>query len=156
MICITVIITAKGIKQMGVRSTLIASPVTAAHAAAAFKVGVNAGSLVVQLQEQINETILLLREVIKGLPTVNLSAVSSWTTASTTLAMSAPIPAIVVAGMNVFDITNSKQIGTVLSANASTLTLTAAAANASSGSNDVLQITDANLSVYNSQIAALQ
>jgi hypothetical protein len=140
---------------MGVRSTLIASPVTAAHAAAAFKVGVNASALVVQLQEQISETILLLREVIKGLPTVNLTAASSWTTASTTITMAATIPAIVVSGMNVADITNAKQIGTVLSASGSTLTLTSAAANASSGSNDILQITDSNAATYNAQIAAL-
>lgn len=45
----------------------------------------------------------------------------------------------VVAGMNVYDLTNSKQIGTVLSWVGTTLTLTGTATNNGSGSTDSLQ-----------------
>ena len=59
-------------------------------------------------------------------------------TSSATITMAAAIPAWVVAGLNVYDLTNGKQIGTVLSISGTTLTLTANAANAGS-SGDILQ-----------------
>src|SRR6185503_12116276 len=46
----------------------------------------------------------------------------------------------VVAGMNVYDVTNNKQIGTILSWVGTTLTLTANASNNGSGSTDTLAI----------------
>jgi hypothetical protein len=139
---------------MGVRSSLVAP--TAIHQSQAFqKNSVNAASLVAQLQTQIAETVLLLREVLKTLPGGNLLAASSWTTASTTIVLAQPAPSWVTAGMNVFDNTNSQQIGTVASASGTTLTLTLAAAHASAGSSDTVALTDANAATYTAQIAAL-
>ena len=68
-----------------------------------------------------------------------VTAAGSWTTASTTITM----PNIsgstwVVAGMNVYDATNSNQIGTILTWVGTTLTLTATAAHSSTGSTDSL------------------
>jgi hypothetical protein len=140
---------------MGVRTTLVAAPVTAAHASAAQKIGLNASGLAAQLAEQISEVIYLLKEIIKTVPAVNLTAAGTISTSSATIAMAQPLPASVVFGMNVFSVTANKQIGTVLSTSGSTLTLTAVAANAGSGSSDVLQIADANLSVYQSLLTAL-
>ena len=70
--------------------------------------------------------------------------------------MAAIIPSTVVAGRNIFDTTNAKQIGTVASGSGSlTLVLTGNASNAGSGSNDTLLITDANLATYQAQLTAL-
>ena len=67
-----------------------------------------------------------------------LAAGASFTTASTTITMGAAVPSWVVAGANVYDVTASAQIGTVASVAGSTVTLSAAAAHASSGSTDSL------------------
>lgn len=73
-----------------------------------------------------------------------LAAGASWTTASTTITLGATAPAWLTAlgtngsGVNVYDITNGKQIGTVSSISGTTVTLTAAALNASSGAADSL------------------
>lgn len=68
-----------------------------------------------------------------------VTAAGTWTTSSTTITM----PNVsgspwVVAGMNVYDATNSNQIGTVQSWTGTTLTLTTTAAHASTGSTDSL------------------
>lgn len=68
-----------------------------------------------------------------------LAAGASFTTSSTTIALGAAVPSWVVQGMNVYDLTNSQQIGTVASVAGSIITLTGAAAHASSGSSDSLQ-----------------
>jgi len=68
-----------------------------------------------------------------------LTASASFTTASTTITMASAVPAWVVNGMNIYDLTNSQQIGTVQSISSSTVTLTGTAAHASSGSSDSLQ-----------------
>jgi hypothetical protein len=67
-----------------------------------------------------------------------LAAGAAWTTSSTSITLAAAIPSWVVTGMNVYDATNSQQVGTVSSVSGATLTLTAAAAHASSGSADSL------------------
>lgn len=71
-----------------------------------------------------------------------LALSAAFTTASTTLTLGATAPAWLLAlgtngsGVNVFDATNGQQIGTVLSISGTTVTLTAVAAHASSGSTD--------------------
>lgn len=67
-----------------------------------------------------------------------IAAAASFTTSSTTITMGASAPAWVAPGMNVFDATSGLQVGTVSSYSGTTLTLTAPAANASSGSTDSL------------------
>jgi hypothetical protein len=139
---------------MGVKSSLTAP--TAVHQSSAAKAGVNATGLVLALQEQIGEVIYLLKETIKTLPTVSLTANGTISTASATIAMSSTIPSSVVAGMSVTDVTNGFALGTVASgAGTTTLTLQANALHAGSGSNDVLKIDDANLAGYTAQLAAL-
>jgi hypothetical protein len=67
------------------------------------------------------------------------SATAAWTTTSTTI----PVPSglsWIQPGMNVWSLTAAKQVGTVQSYSGTTLTLTAAAANASHGATDQLQI----------------
>jgi hypothetical protein len=140
---------------MGVKSTLVAAPPTVAHTAAAFKNGFNASALTIQLQEALADVIYLAKELIKTTPTVNLIAASNPSTSSPSITMAAPLPSSVVSGMNVFDITANKQIGTILSASASTLTLTGNASNAGSGTSDILQITDANLATYQGLVTSL-
>lgn len=86
------------------------------------------------------------------LPLGQLQAAASWTTGSTTITMAQAVPSWVVAGMNVFDVTNSAangQIGTVSGSTGTTLTLSADAAKVSTGANDVLQFgfTPSDLSV---------
>jgi len=66
-----------------------------------------------------------------------LAANSTWTT-GTTITMGVVNPGWVLPGMSVFDTTAAAAIGTVLSYTGLTLTLTAAAAHASSGSTDAL------------------
>jgi|HubBroStandDraft_6_1064221.scaffolds.fasta_scaffold12063_2 hypothetical protein len=69
----------------------------------------------------------------------NPHATAAWTTSSTTI----PIPAglaWIAPGMNVYDLTNNQQIGTVASYATTVLTLTAAALHASSGAADQLEI----------------
>jgi len=63
----------------------------------------------------------------------------------------------VVPGMNVYDITAGKQIGTVLTYTGTTLTLTANAANAGAGSTDSLAFSASpgNTSLTAGQIAVL-
>jgi hypothetical protein len=67
-----------------------------------------------------------------------LAAAAAFTTSSTTITMGAANPGWVVAGMNVYDTTAGANIGTVLSYSGTTLSLTAAASHASSGSTDSL------------------
>lgn len=73
-----------------------------------------------------------------------VAAGATWTTASTTITLGATAPAWLLAlgtngsGVNVYDASNSQQIGTVSSISGTTVTLTAAAAAASSGSTDSL------------------
>lgn len=74
-----------------------------------------------------------------------LALSASFTTSSTTLTLASTAPAWLTAlgtngsGVNVYDTTNNKQIGTVSSVSGTTVTLTAAASNASSGSTDNIQ-----------------
>jgi hypothetical protein len=141
---------------MGVKTTIAATPVTASHQAAAMKVGINIAALTVQLQEQVAEVIYLLREVLKTFPVVTLTAAGTISTGSPNVTVAATIPVTVVAGMNVLDVTNGFNLGTVLSgAGTTTLVLTGNAAHAGSGSNDALQITDQNLATYTALVASL-
>lgn len=66
-----------------------------------------------------------------------VAATASWTTATPNITMTSN-PGWVVPGMNVYDTTNSQQIGTVLTYSSTALVLTANAAHASSGSTDNL------------------
>lgn len=68
-----------------------------------------------------------------------VAATATWTTATPNITMTT-IPAWITnpAGMNVFDLTNMKQIGTVLTWTGTGLALTGNAANASTGSTDNL------------------
>jgi hypothetical protein len=74
-----------------------------------------------------------------------LAAGASFTTASTTITLGATAPAWLLAlgtngsGVNVYDVTNGQQIGTVSSISGATVTLTTAAAHASSGAADSIQ-----------------
>lgn len=67
-----------------------------------------------------------------------VSATASFTTSSPNITMTSN-PGWVVPGMNVYDLTNGQQIGTVLTYVGTALVLTANAAHASSGSTDSLQ-----------------
>lgn len=73
-----------------------------------------------------------------------LAAGASWTTSSTTITLGSTAPAWLLAlgtngsGCNVYDTTNSQQIGTVSSITTTTVTLTSTAAHNSSGSTDNL------------------
>jgi hypothetical protein len=67
-----------------------------------------------------------------------VAATATWTTATPNITMAAN-PGWVVPGMNVWDNTNSAQIGTVSTYTGTALVLTANAAAASSGSTDQLQ-----------------
>lgn len=73
-----------------------------------------------------------------------LAAGASWTTANSSITLGSAAPAWLLAlgtngsGVNVFDITNGEQIGTVSSISGTTVTLTANAAHASSGAADTL------------------
>lgn len=74
-----------------------------------------------------------------------LAAGASWTTASSTITLGSTAPAWLLAlgtngsGVNVYDLTNGQQIGTVLSITTTTVTLTGTATHGSSGSTDALQ-----------------
>lgn len=67
-----------------------------------------------------------------------LAAAGTWTTSTPTITMGSSNPGWVVSGMTVYDTTASSAIGTVLSYSGTTLTLTANASHASSGSTDNL------------------
>jgi len=67
-----------------------------------------------------------------------LIAGASFTTSSTSLTLASSAPSWLVAGMNVYDATNSQQIGTILTVSGTSVTLTAAASHGSSGSSDSL------------------
>lgn len=73
-----------------------------------------------------------------------LAAGASFTTSSSTITLGAAAPAWLTAlgtngsGVNVYDVTNSQQIGTVSSISGTTVTLTANASHASSGAADTL------------------
>lgn len=73
-----------------------------------------------------------------------LTAGASFTTSSTTITLASSAPAWLTAlgtngsGVNVYDATNSQQIGTVSGISGTTVTLTAAASHASSGSSNSL------------------
>ena len=67
----------------------------------------------------------------------SLAATASWTTSTPNITMTSN-PGWVVPGMTVYDTTNSKAIGTVLTFSGTALVLTANAANASSGTTDNL------------------
>jgi hypothetical protein len=75
-----------------------------------------------------------------------VAAGASWTTSSSTITLGSTAPAWLTAlgtngsGCNVFDITTGQNIGTISSVSGTTITLTADAAHASSGSTDALQI----------------
>lgn len=69
---------------------------------------------------------------------VTANAGATWTTGVAVITMASAMPSTIVPGMDVFDTTNSKHIGTVLTASGTTLTLTANAAFASQGSSDSL------------------
>jgi hypothetical protein len=66
-----------------------------------------------------------------------VAATASWTTSTTNITMTSN-PGWVTPGMNVYDATNSQQIGTVLTYVGTALVLTANAAHASAGSTDSL------------------
>jgi len=74
-----------------------------------------------------------------GGPTQQLAAGASFAASGTTIVMASAVPAWVVAGMNVYDVTNSQQIGVVAGSTGTTLTLSATIAHASSGAADVFQ-----------------
>jgi hypothetical protein len=67
-----------------------------------------------------------------------VAATASFTTSSPNITMTSN-PGWVVPGMNVYDLTNGQQIGTVLTYSGTSLVLTGNAAHASSGSADSLQ-----------------
>jgi hypothetical protein len=67
-----------------------------------------------------------------------IAAAATFTTSVATITMGAANPGWVVAGMNVYDSTAGANLGTVSSYTGTTLTLTANAAHASSGSTDSL------------------
>jgi hypothetical protein len=75
-----------------------------------------------------------------------LTANASWTTSSTTITLASTAPSWLTAlgtngsGCNVYDATSGQNIGTISSVSGTTITLTADAAHASSGSSDLLQI----------------
>jgi hypothetical protein len=141
---------------MGIKSTIVTTPPTASHQSSAMKTGINITALTTQLQEQVSEVIYLLKEVIKTFPSVSLTAAGTITTASPNIAIAQTIPASVVAGMNVFDVTNGFNLGTVASgAGTTTLVLSGNAAHAGSGSNDALQISDPNLATHTALVASL-
>ncbi len=74
----------------------------------------------------------------------SLAAGASWTTSSTTITLGSSAPSWLTAlgtngsGCNIYDTTNSQQIGTVSSITGTTITLTSTAAHGSSGSADNL------------------
>lgn len=68
-----------------------------------------------------------------------ITAGGAISTGSASITMGSSNPGWVVPGMNVYDLTNNKQIGTVLTYVGTALTLTGNAANAGSGSTDSLQ-----------------
>lgn len=76
----------------------------------------------------------------------SLAAGASWTTSSTTITLGSTAPAWLTAlgtngsGVNVYDSTNTTQIGTVSSVSGTTVTLTSTAAASSSGSTDTLYL----------------
>ena len=141
---------------MGVKATVVATPLTSNHQAACLNRGLNASGLIAALQEQLTEVIYLLKEITKTFPTGNLTAAGTISTSSASITMAQTIPSWVVAGMTVFDVTNSSALGTVLSgAGTTTLVLTANAAHAGSGSADVLTISDPNLGTYQGLITSL-
>lgn len=76
-----------------------------------------------------------------GLPLMQIACNASFGTGAAVITFQNALPAWVVASMNVYDVTNSKQLGTVssVSANGLTLTLGANMSNASSAAADVLQ-----------------
>ena len=82
-----------------------------------------------------------------GMPTLSLAATSSWTTGTANISIPYT-PTWLVAGLSVYDNTNGFFIGTVLSATGTTLTLTANAAHASSGSSDTLHFSVNDAGVY--------
>jgi hypothetical protein len=140
----------------GVKTTITTAPPTAAHAAAGQKAGFNVAGLTAELAEQVSESIFLLKEIIKTFPSGSLTAAGAISTASPNIAMALPIPPWVVAGMPVFDVTAGHLLGTVSSgAGTTTLVLGANSAFVGSGSNDILQITDANLATYQALVASL-
>jgi hypothetical protein len=73
-----------------------------------------------------------------------LAAGASWTTGNSAITLGSTAPAWLTAlgsngsGVNVYDVTNSQQIGTVSSISGTTVTLTGTAAHASAGSADSL------------------
>lgn len=82
-------------------------------------------------------------------------ATASWTTASTTLTVGTNPGGLVTAGWSVYDFTTSQTIGTVSTYSGTSLVLTAAAAFASSGSADVLQLVPPGM-VQNGGAVAVQ
>jgi hypothetical protein len=67
----------------GTKTSLATTTLAATHTAAAFKSGRNAGTLVVQAQQQAQELIVLLKEIIKDMQAgdPNIAAFQSLITA---------------------------------------------------------------------------
>jgi hypothetical protein len=92
-----------------------------------------------QLQQMFNPAMIASQATTK-LPIGQLLAASNPSTGSANITMAATIPAWVVNGMPVYDVTASKLLGTVSSgAGTTTLVLGANSAFAGSGTSDVLQ-----------------
>jgi hypothetical protein len=141
---------------MGIKSTVAATPPTAAHQSAGMKIGLNVAALTAELQEQVSETLYLLKEILKTFPNFTLTAASNPSTSSPNITMAQTIPAAVVAGMTVTDVTAGHLLGTVSSgAGTTTLVLGANSAFVGSGSNDILQVSDPNLATYTALVTSL-
>jgi hypothetical protein len=141
---------------MGIKSTVGVVSYTPSHQAAAWQNGKNLTGLAAEVALICGECVRMLALLAADMQTGAFAAASSFTTSSTTITMAKAPPSWVAAGMTVFDNTNSQAIGTVQSVSSTTVTLTAAASHASSGSADsLLQISDPNIATIVAQIAAL-
>jgi hypothetical protein len=141
---------------MGTKSSLIATVLAASHTATAWKNGRNISGLIVQAQEAAQELIMLLRECIRDMTSLQLTAASNPSTSSPNITMAQTIPASVIPGMTVFDTTKGVSLGTVSSgAGTSTLVLTANSLSVGTGTSDVLTIADPNIGAFNTLIANL-
>jgi hypothetical protein len=99
---------------------------------------------------------VLLRECVRDMVTGQLVAGGTISTTSATITMAQPLPSWVSVGMSVFDVSKNALLGSVLTAGGTTLTLSANALSAGSGSADILLISDPNVASINALITALQ
>jgi hypothetical protein len=140
----------------GIKTSLGSTALAASHAASAWKNGRNASALIVQAQEAAQELIVLLKECIRDMQTGQLTAASNPSTASPNITMAQPIPAWVLPGMTVVDVTKGASLGTVSSgAGTTTLVLGANSLSVGVGTSDVLTIADPNVASFNTLITAL-